>query len=225
MKRETELCDAFAARARESGWVVYPETGGWDLLLVHADATQVGVQAKLRPTFDVVSQALPAGMPGDTYALPGPDFRAVLVPTASHAFVQVCSALRIFVYTPQVETWCRAVNSPPDFMRHATTKRHALPPIVPSWSGGAPSPKTLSRWRIGSLRLCALLRSRGYITWADFKAQKVDRSRWVAAGWVRGEGDRGSLRYVPGHNAAGLPDVGYEAERDALAALDAQEAA
>lgn len=221
-KRETDLCDEFATRARESGWTVYPETGGWDLLLVSANATQVGVQAKLRANFEVVAQAMWRSLYTPEY---GPDFRAVLVPAAPPGFRAVCDELRIHVYLPAEEAWARAVVVPPDPLRRATSRRHVLPPIVPSWSGGAPSPKTLSRWRVGALRLCALLRSRGYITAADFKAQKVDRSRWVAAGWVRGEGERGSLRYVPGHNAAGLPDVGYEAERDALAALDAQEAA
>ena len=220
MKRETVLCDEFAARARASGWIVYPETGGWDLLLVHADATQVGVQAKLRPSFDVVAQAMERTFfAPDTH---GPDFRAVLVPTATASFRAVCDELRLHVYTASHE-WARHVAVPLDRLRRAVKQRHALPPIVPSWSGGAPSPKTLSRWRIGSLRLCALLRSRGYITGADFKAHQIDRSRWVAAGWVHSEGDRGSLRYVPGRNACGLPDVGYEAERDALAALDSQE--
>lgn len=37
-KTEAEMCKAFTARAERSGWDVYPETAGWDLLLVWRDA-------------------------------------------------------------------------------------------------------------------------------------------------------------------------------------------
>ena len=241
MKRETELCDGFAARARESGWLVYPETGGWDLLLVAQTAartepgTQVGVQAKLRANVEVIAQAMDAAPLHDFDERPipnslgafvpkGPDFRTVLVPKWSGEFRALCRALRLHVYTHGSEfRHVETVHVPPEGLRR-TVNRYALPPIVPSWSGGAPSPKTLSGWRIGALRICATLRARGFVSPADFKAHGIDSSRWVAGGWVTSTGPRGSIVYVPGPRAEALPDVGYEAERDALVAADARAA-
>lgn len=44
-KTEAELCLAFSEVATAAGWTVYPETGGWDQLLVNAAGEQIGVQA------------------------------------------------------------------------------------------------------------------------------------------------------------------------------------
>ena len=64
-------------------WTVYPETGGFDLLLVQ-DATgdQLAVEAKLTFNLKVLEQVLP-GRFDATWRHPakGPDFRAVLVPS------------------------------------------------------------------------------------------------------------------------------------------------
>lgn len=81
---EEALCEAFAGAARADGWTVYPEQGGWDLLLVRR-AVQVGVQAKLVAGVEVLLQALPT-LDGyvPTYRRregpeEGPNYRAVLV--------------------------------------------------------------------------------------------------------------------------------------------------
>jgi len=41
---EAAMCSAFTKWANAQGWVVYPETEGWDMLLVNrVDGSQIGV--------------------------------------------------------------------------------------------------------------------------------------------------------------------------------------
>lgn len=75
---EADLCEAFACDARRDGWIVYPEQGGWDMLLVR-HGIQVGIQAKLKANTHVLLQALPDRSRCRLTAGPGPHYRAVLV--------------------------------------------------------------------------------------------------------------------------------------------------
>lgn len=234
---EAELCDAFTIAAERSGWDVYPEVGGWDLVLVWTGRTklpayhfrndrmpdpgyQIAVEAKLRPNCDAIWSAVSRARSANT---PRGDETAVLVPHAPREFFQLCTHLKLRVFTlagARADAICPLHEPRPG-------TRLTLPPIALQGSGGAPSPRTMSRWRVGALRICAVLRSRGWITRDDFRAHRVDRSRWVAAKWIVADGKMGSLaRYVPGprFDSTG-PEVGYEKERAALAALDAQAAA
>jgi hypothetical protein len=70
---EKELCDCFSEYAKSYGWVVYPENGNWDLLLVR-NKIQIGVQSKLKPNMKVITQTIP-----DNYNEEGPHYRAVLI--------------------------------------------------------------------------------------------------------------------------------------------------
>lgn len=244
---ETALCDAFAARARATGWAVYPETGGWDLLLVwtgeapvpspaceKADAflsvsffskireiveeydgkleagMQLGIQAKLRANVDVLHQAVN----GAEAHWAGPDFRGVLVPNTSEAFNAIASHLGLHVY---VEDDREKMVYTPDVKWRAKA-RVWVPPVVPSWSGGGKSPRTLSAWRVGALKICGLLRLRGWVTKAEFKEAGIEHRSWVSREWIKGERVAGGYRYRIGAKA--LPDAGYEAERDALTRSD-----
>jgi hypothetical protein len=85
---EAELCAAFIKWAEKQGWKSYAETAGWDILLVAADGTQIGVQAKLRFNMKVLQQAVDYGLWGRGI---GPDFRAVLVPDSGGK--DICAAL------------------------------------------------------------------------------------------------------------------------------------
>jgi hypothetical protein len=77
--KESDLCAAFIA-SLPSEWQAYPETGGFDILLVRkADGVQIGVEAKLRLNAKVVVQAAESVNHYET-ARPGPDFRAALIP-------------------------------------------------------------------------------------------------------------------------------------------------
>jgi hypothetical protein len=78
---EVALCSAFIACVDKRVWCPYPETAGWDILLVRrSDGFQIGIQAKLRLGLDVINQAIESRGSWHSTA-PGPDCRAVLVPS------------------------------------------------------------------------------------------------------------------------------------------------
>jgi hypothetical protein len=75
--KEADLCAAYC-KVIPDNWIVYPETAGFDMLVVErSTGVQIGVEAKLRLNSKVLIQA------GDLHHRAqetGPDFRAVLVP-------------------------------------------------------------------------------------------------------------------------------------------------
>lgn len=96
-EKETDLCATFL-QCLPDGWTSYPETGGFDILLVRdQDGLQIGIEAKLRLNAKVVDQSMEK--PGYHRAdLPGPDCRAVLVPSNATAnMVNICAALGITI--------------------------------------------------------------------------------------------------------------------------------
>lgn len=188
-KLEAELCEAFAAAARLQGWTVYPETCGWDLLLVAADGLQVGVQAKLRGNVEVIAQAVApvafARLYGSNSRNPGqgPDHVAALVPLATREFRDVCAECGVLVFAAwegydhdeRRRKVCIDAPRPDEKYLRARRRvfpggRHDLPEFVPDVPAGVPSPVRLTEWKVKAIRLCALLRSRGWLTSADFKA-------------------------------------------------------
>ncbi|GHA15254.1 hypothetical protein GCM10007989_07520 [Devosia pacifica] len=96
--RETDLCRLFIA-CLPDGWIAYPETGGFDILLVRsADGFQIGVEAKLKLNAKVIAQAMEKGR--WVYTLDGfqPDCRAVLVPAGVNTDLSaVCAGLGITI--------------------------------------------------------------------------------------------------------------------------------
>lgn len=78
-EKEADLCRLFIA-CLPAEWTAYPETGGFDILLVRdSDGTQIGIEAKLRLNPKVLAQVL-EGQSHYAAVHPGPDYRAVLVP-------------------------------------------------------------------------------------------------------------------------------------------------
>lgn len=199
-KTEAELCAAFAKVSEAAGWTVYAETAGWDQLLVDADGQQIGVQAKLRPNIAVLHQAIEYDHPERH----GPDFRAVLVGSNDAAFEWIARRLRLICIAPQ---WGKEIRFPTlaayeDF-RRAPKQRHKLPEFVPDVPAGVPCPVQLTAWKVKAIRLCAVLRSQGYVTRADFKRFGLDYRRWFSGepSWLRCEQDG---RWVP--DGKRLPD-------------------
>lgn len=201
---------------------------------------QVGVDAKLRAHIDVLDQAASRydNDPFHDYAPGGkwevirksPDEHAVLVPEASAAFCSVARRLKLRVLTlehcrdtPDPEhrrTFSGSIKRTPIWPmgEPRTGPRLALPPVPLQGSGGKASPRVMSPWRVRALRLCTLLNARGHLTGKDFADAKMDRRIWLARGWLVSDGrDEGFAKYV---RATGGPDVGYERERDALAAKE-----
>lgn len=200
---EAELCRALIDRVRDE-FAVYPETSGWDLVLVsRATGEQIGIEAKLRANLDVLVQA--HAYASHELRVAGPAVRAVLVPDAGHAFKYIARELRLAV----IEGWMYVVDREGRQTHPAAAKavfdveiRTAprwspkkplwLPPAEPAGLvAGASAPLRMTPWKVKALELCALLRSRGYLEPADFRRLKVD-SGW----WIRGIG-RTPPRLIP----------------------------
>lgn len=156
--------------------------------------TQLGIEAKLRGNCTVLRQALPGLSWCDIDEQPGPDFRAVLVPRASPDFGTIAAALGLIVI--EGEPGRNAHLGPvaghlESMLRHRPvwdhSRRHKLPEVVPDVPAGVPSPSTLSRWKIQAVRLCVLLRDRGFLTHVDFKQHGVSTTRWYHNWIVKGD--------------------------------------
>lgn len=93
---EAALCDAFI-RSVPAEWIVYPETCGWDIVLVHREGGfQIGVEAKLKLNAKVLVQAMEPRRDQS-----GPDFRAVLVGGVVAENAQIAARLGLTVIAPK----------------------------------------------------------------------------------------------------------------------------
>lgn len=210
---EAALCDMFARDVREmGGWTVYPETAGFDILLVR-DATghQVGVEAKLALNAKVADQIVPGESPYCSEAA-GPDFRVVIVPCITDASLGIAKLLRVvgvqvlapdrrwrgglgFTLSTRGHDDCSAEFdstsprelSPWDLAWHDWNpeERCRLPSIVPDVRAGVPAPVRLTPWKIGALRVIADLELDGFVTAKSVRAHGVDARRFCASdGWL-----------------------------------------
>lgn len=212
---ENDLCTAFARAARLSGWDVYPEVSGWDLVLARPERdrpgppTTIGIQAKLQCSWRVLSQVTRP-------ARQGPDYRAVLVPRRDRDFAGLCTRLGVGLYTgddswtgirPRGEARPRGRNSP-----------LVLPSIPDVGEPGTSSPLQLTPWRERAIVVCHLLLRRGWVSGEDFDRLGVDRKNWTTGEhWIRRDGrrpwvsgKRRTARYVLACAPDQLPDAGYD---------------
>lgn len=217
-KTEAELCEDFIRGARALGWTVYPETAGFDLLLVAPDGRQVGVEAKLRPNLELVGQICDHALHAWQQV---PDHLAVLVGRSNRhlgavsrkAGFEVIDGSEVIrqrernewsldrapdgsdcenpwgAYRPKhTEHWPRLEDG---------TKRCVLPSFVPNLQAGIPGPIQLTPWKIKAIRLCGRLRERGWVTTQDFKELGLDSSRWIRGSlrWLEDSGERDGRRF------------------------------
>ena len=189
---EAELCAAFIA-ALPTDWTSYAETQGWDILLVHDDGTQIGIEAKLKLNSIVLAQCL-----DDLHSYwttEGPDYRAALVPMG--AAVAGCATIARHLGITVLEMPARtprynygrpyhpslpdgkAAQCQHDWFERCPTRRHKLPDLVPDVAAGTAAPVQLTEWKIKALRIMALLERRGSVCRADFRALQIDPSRWT----------------------------------------------
>lgn len=210
---EAQLCRAFISDVEEKGicaeWKVYAETAGFDILLVRKiDGAQIGVEAKLSLNLKVLMQSRPEGVHWN-FVERGPDYRAVLVPnTASGGLEGLCAALGITVIRQRIpgETYkpdfypslpCESYGMVTEWHEWAPMQRCALPDYIPDVTAGAPSPVSLTHWKIAAIKLAIILEDRP-VTRADFKALKLSPARWTdpftkwlipgVGGYIRGPG-------------------------------------
>lgn len=227
-KLESDLCAAFLSKLPET-WTAYPETAGWDILLVRkADGVQVGIQAKLKLNGNVLTQCLEGGWAERN----GPDYRAVLVPAEERGWERICAYIGISVIGVSLEkrwsmsakdyiTVSRVYPALPDrgadnwngdrWYEWLPAKRCALPEYVPDCAAGTASPIQLTDWKIKAIKACIILERHGYLTRADFKHLWLDHRRWIARdfGWLTIDETR--KVYVAGPR---LPDLKREHPRN-----------
>lgn len=209
--KETDLCAEFIKLVPKE-WTVYPETGGFDILLVrNTDGFQIGIEAKLRLNAKVVCQA--AEGYGYRYVdSAGPDCRAVLVSGyGSSDLSGVCQLIGIEVIRLTVEERSYHRRKEDGDLEFFTTqvmkfypelpgadrhgygygsswqecfplKRIQLPDYVPDTIAGDSCPITLTSWKIDAIKLAVLLGKTGFLTRKDFKALRVSISRWTQGG-------------------------------------------
>lgn len=200
---------------------MHAECGGWDLLLVDrcsAQEIQIGIQAKLRGNFGVLIQAL--GRVGK-----GPLFHSVLVPSARYLFDfrEVAKRLDLVVFDAHaimLEEPARSIRS---YLEFAPMWQHDkpewVPPFeVPGLGGGRSGPIQITPWKIAAMKLCRILRERGYLTRRDFDAASLSPTWWTRKPRpvLRSERIGKQWRYLPTGEGL-LPDDRWPEVRDALA--------
>jgi hypothetical protein len=209
---EAALCEAFIAALPE-GWTPYPETAGFDLVLVNdATGVQIAIEAKLRLNAKVICQVMDEVT--DRGNVGAPDFRAVLVDTCSAEFERICVRLGITVlrlrpnkmhgYRANTTEWeirprlpvPRRLSEPQPGWLHeaewhdlAPLSRIELPDYVPQVAAGVKSPKVLSHWMIKAFRVCAWVERHGTIKRSHFAALGISPTMWMTGHMLKqGEG-------------------------------------
>ena len=216
-KTERDLCAAFIEEVNaKGGWTVYPETAGFDMVLVrNEDGFQIAVEAKLRLNAKVIAQILPTKW--SSYGHLGlPDCRAVLVPEhkVSREFKEICAYIGVTVIVVRdVPEHSRRFNDPiwpslpglgdadwlDDWHEWCPETRIALPEVVPDCEAGCPAPLMVTQWKIKAMKLAIILERFGYVTAQDFRDLKLNPTRWLqGSGWLRYGAQRGV--YVGGDN-------------------------
>lgn len=210
--KESELCDLYIRDFNNvSGWTCYPETAGFDILVVHQDGRQIGVEAKLSLNMKVANQILPS-FNDDLYGRPGPDHRMVIVSRitdASEGIEKMLQRFGVAVLTPR-QRWGRdgyEYYFPVDLIANESdclermfdwspAERCYVPPIVSDLPAGVPSPIRLTPWKESAVKIVALMRSQGFVTVKQIAQHGMGATRWTqpigsASAWLTKGASRG----------------------------------
>lgn len=216
---EAALCADFIA-ALPKDWTAYPETAGWDILLVRRqDGFQIGIQAKLKLNLSVINQTIKDGHVWWNDV--GPNCRAVLVPSDQSGFGRIASYIGFAIirmhsegaeaYRLRFAPELPVINSGPgyglrEWSEWCPTRLHTLPEYVPDVAAGAPAPLQLTKWKISAIKIAATIELRGYVTRGDFHHHGIDHRRWTAreGGWLIPSST--GIGYVAGPNLPPLKE-------------------
>ncbi len=169
-------------------WTIYPETAGWDLLLVHHEhGYQVGIEAKLSLNAKVLAQTLSGTH--RYYRMEGPDYRGVLVPRSKCQLhmTEIARALGIGViaFEPAEKYVSWQHSHLPEERSYSDgwpnwlpAERCKLPQYVPDVAAGVAAPVQLTDWKIKAIKLMIVLERRGHVTRRDMKALAISPTRW-----------------------------------------------
>lgn len=216
-EREADLCDLFIRDfSTLPGWTCYPEAANFDVLAVHDDGRQLGVEAKLTLNAKVADQILPM-VNGDFFDKPGPDYRMVIVSKITVANAGIAKMLRMLgveVMVPQMSSSLKGDSYSFSFHNLLEGKgeetsfgaqylhdwnpavRCYVPALLQALPAGVPSPVQLTPWKEKALQLVALMRHQGFITAKQIAAHGHAVSRWTQSdgsrpAWVAKGAHRG----------------------------------
>jgi hypothetical protein len=217
IEKEADLCDLFMREFNQlPDWTCYPEAAGFDVLVVHSDGRQIGVEAKLSLNAKVADQILPAHHE-DMNGNPGPDYRMVIVSKitdASAGIVKMLDRLGVTVLCPR-SSWTRDGDKLTFDLSNRLLEvsgrkpyydlfmfdwnpgeRCKVPIMVTNLPAGVPAPVRLTPWKESALKVIAQLRSQGFITAKQIAGHGVgvsawtqqagSKKAWLAKGEVRG---------------------------------------
>lgn len=212
------MCDEFIAQYTTAGWVVYPETFGFDMVAVSPEGERVGIEAKLHPNTLVLDQAI--GRP--TGAV---HFRAVLVPHAPSDFRHVASTLRLSVLelpddqTPMFYAGNCAYHDPTRGKRWQTDVTEPLLAHPMKMRAGLPAPRSVTKWKVTAVTFCLQNMGRQFTAKQFHEETKLHMGRWEAYDWVVKAGKTSTKR--PENlwslsEAADRPDLQYPELADAI---------
>lgn len=179
-----------------SCWTVYPETCGFDLVLVNRETgMQIGIEAKLSLNAKALCQAVQGAH--EYHSTAGPDYRAVLVPgvgkqagmgtLAAYLGVTVITVRAEMDWDGKVSGWRFQPDLPDGKYLYFENRcwypwvpgePMKLPAYVPDTVAGVKSPHMLTQWKIAAIKLLILLDRRGYVTRRDMKALEISPTRW-----------------------------------------------
>jgi hypothetical protein len=189
---EADLVRCFVAQLHPRGgdkkWTVYPETADWDLLLIHRDGYQLGLEAKLTLNAKAIDQALEGQH--KYWARSGPDYRGVLVPQDGLQLhlVRICAAIGVGILSikPPLRGHSFSVLCLPsedsysqEWPHWMPAQRCAVPAYIPDVEAGHKSPVKLTDWKIKAIKLMIVLERRGWVTRRDMSALQISASRFT----------------------------------------------
>lgn len=178
---ENELCKAFQEWAAVKRWTCYPETDGWDLLVVDQHDQRLGIQAKLKDGPLTVSQAMECMANGSAHV------GAILMPEVGDSVRRLCKVANLLVIVPvgkaDEDGFVAFDMRLPKLKATELKPRKALPRFVPEVPAGVPSPRKLTAWTEKELRLEVLFHRRGgWVNTKDF--QRVGLRTNQLPGWL-----------------------------------------
>lgn len=198
---EAALCADFIKHL-PPGWKAYPETAGFDILLVRLlDGFQIGIEAKLKLNAKAICQA---AEPIYRYFtdFEGPDCRAILLPYDGFRG-ELKQLLPLLHITPILfgeddyeiggKRHCHMHPSLPppgdtwadeNWYELCPARRCELPKYVPDVQAGCPAPVMLTEWKVKAIKIAILLERQGFVTRHDFKKHKINMTMWTQRNWI-----------------------------------------
>lgn len=200
IETEADLCNIFMRDFNAlPGWTCYPEAANFDVLAVHDDGRQLGVEAKLALNAKVADQILPM-INGDFFEKPGPDYRMVIVPTiskSSQGIAKMLAMLGVEVMAPRLSRFLSGDEYSFSFHNLLEARGQEtsfggqylfdwnpavgcyVPALLQALPAGVPSPVQLTPWKEKALQLVALMRRQGFLTAKQIAGHGQSVIRWT----------------------------------------------